>query len=356
MDTSSSALRSSPSSDTGGGVKGYLYEAEGHDREVGVDAQVLEELHERKLLWIDVQGRAEDDIHRVAEALKLDRTTVGDLLKPRHALRLDNYGAYLQFSLFVSPEAARQAPDEVSDPKPETLSRPGQERSRLDFVVGDNWVLTVHEDDLQFLRGFRGQDKAETEIGSLSAQALTASLLDWHLESYFAEVSRIELAVDRLDERVLAEPSSERLLERILAIRRRSSRLRRLLVAQRPVFYGLSRPDLTHVAESEAASHFETLASRFERAVDEVEHTRELVVGSFELFTSRSAQQTNNLVKALTFFTVIIGSAAAVAGLFGMNFDPPFFKSGSIGFFAVTLGLLALALTAWVVGKRRRWI
>ena len=105
-----------------------------------------------------------------------------------------------------------------------------------------------------------------------------------------------------------------------------------------------------------APDHFQALASRFERAVDEVEHTRDLVVGSFELFTSRSAQQTNDLVKALTFFTVIIGITAAVAGLFGMNFDPPFFQSGATGFFAVTGGLAILAIGAWVLGRRRGWI
>jgi magnesium transporter len=354
MDASASKRPSSPSSSGAGCTKGYLYDAEGHDRDVGIDPQMLEQLHERALLWIDVQGRCEDDIRRVAAILSLDRASVADLLKPRPTPRLDNYGAYVQFSLFVSPDAAKSgsASNETADT--EAHARP--ERSPLDFVVGHNWVLTVHDDDLQFLHAFRAQDKAETEIGALSAAALTASLLDWHLESFFAEVARIELVVDRLDERVLAEPSSEGLLARILAIRRRIARLRRLLVAQRSVFYGLNRPDLTQMAGSGGAAHFETLISRFERAVDEVEHTRDLIVGSFELFTSRSAQQTNELVKALTFFTVIIGCTAAVAGLFGMNFDPPFFKSGSVGFFAVTFGLFVLAITAWVVGRRRRWI
>jgi Mg2+ and Co2+ transporter CorA len=277
---------------------------------------------------------------------------VRDLLDPRPIPRLDNYGAYLQFSLCVSPHALRTGPDETLDEAPAA----GPDASRLDFLVGSNWVVTVHDADLQFLRGFRGQDKAETEIGALSAAALTASLLDWHLESFFAEVARIELAVDGLDERVLSDPTGKLILGRILAVRRRSSRLRRLLVVQRPIFYGLGRPDLIQSVLQGEAEHFQALATRFERAVDEVEHTRDLVVGSFELFTSRSAQQTNELVKALTFFTVIIGITAAVAGLFGMNFDPPFFKSGATGFFAVTGGLATLGIGAWVLGRRRGWI
>ena len=87
-----------------------------------------------------------------------------------------------------------------------------------------------------------------------------------------------------------------------------------------------------------------------------MERTRELILGSFDLFTSRTSQQTNDLVKALTFFTVIIGSVAAVAGLFGMNFDPPFFRTGSAGFFAVTGGLLLVALAGWAWAKHKHWV
>jgi len=143
----------------------------------------------------------------------------------------------------------------------------------------------------------------------------------------------------------------------MLQVRRHISGLRRLLVAQRNVFYGLGRPDLLQGHKgAEAGAHYQALAQRYERAVDEVEHTRELLLGSFELFASRTSSDTNNLVKSLTFLTVVIGGVAAIAGLFGMNFDPPFFRTGAIGFFAVTGGLSMLAVIFWVVARRKRWI
>jgi Mg2+ and Co2+ transporter CorA len=330
------------------GTRGYLYDAASQDREISVTRKAVSELHDRKILWIDLAEREVDRIRVVGDLLELDRRTITGLENPREALRLDNYGRYLQFAAIAAPTSASRAATGGTDDTP-------QER-RIDFVVGRNWVLTVHSRELDYLQGFRDQDKGDTETGALSAPALSASLLDWHLEEYFAEVSRIEAAIDELDERILAAPSEEGLLEEILQIRRRSSRLRRTLMTQRSVFYGLSRPDLDQVVDADASAAFATLANRFERAVDEAEHTRDLSVGSFELFTSRSAQQTNDLVKALTFFTVIIGTTAAVAGLFGMNFDPPFFQTGSAGFFAVTLGLLVVGLGAWIVGRRRRWI
>jgi Mg2+ and Co2+ transporter CorA len=329
-------------------TRGYLYDAAGLDRDVAVTPDVLAALHDRAILWIDIARREGAELRQVGTLLELDAATIQVLERPRDGLRLENYGVYLQF-------AGLAAPASVSAEATDTRRLPRQSL-RIDFVIGHNWVLTVHDQEVDYLQAFRAQDKADTDTGALTAGALSASLLDWHLEGYFAEISHIEAAIDEVDEQILAAPSEARLLEDILAIRRGISRLRRSLMAQRSVFYGLSRPDLSQVADSGASGIFSSLSNRFERAVDEVEHTRDLVIGSFELFTSRSAQQTNDLVKRLTFFTVIIGTTAAVAGLFGMNFDPPFFQSGSLGFFAVTLGLFVVGVAAWFVGRRRRWI
>jgi Mg2+ and Co2+ transporter CorA len=193
-------------------------------------------------------------------------------------------------------------------------------------------------------------------IGLLSPQALAASLMDWHLGAFFDEVSRIEAAVEKLDERVLRETAHKALLGRLVAMRRRVAKLRALLVSQRDVFYGLSRPDFALITDAGATGFYQSLSGRFERALDEVERARDLVTGSFELFTSRSSQLTNDLVKILTFVTAIIGFCAAVAGLFGMNFEVSVFKSGYAGFVAVTSALVLLSLLSVMFARRRQWI
>jgi Mg2+ and Co2+ transporter CorA len=166
----------------------------------------------------------------------------------------------------------------------------------------------------------------------------------------------IELMVDRLDERVLRETATKTLLGRMVALRRRVSKLRALLVAQRDVFYGLSRPDIALITDSGAAPFYEALVNRFQRALDEVERSRDVVVGSFELFTSRTSQQTNYLVKVLTFLTAIVGFCAAIAGLMGMNFKLAFFETGMEGFAMVTGGLLVIAICSVAYARHRDWI
>lgn len=346
-------------------IRAFLYDAKGSDREVALaDASLT--LNEHCLLWIDVDSRDPADLNQIGQFLQLDPRSLRSMTHPVYRPHLDNYGSYFQFALHAAPSKSRLSSRAgESRAMPKLFSHEGEvahEKAtvagavKIDFLVGTRWVLTVHAGEAKHLRGFRKQDKAETMIGALSPQALAASLVDWHLETFFEAIAHIEAAIDWLDEAVLGENPDRALLAEMVGIRRRVSQLRALLTSQRPVFHGLSRPDFAHVAESDAIAHFHELGARLERAIDSIEKARDLVVGSFDLFATRTAQETNDLVKALTFVTVLLGFCAAIAGLFGMNFDPPFFESGYAGFFAVTGAMIVLAILSIVYARRRDWI
>lgn len=332
-------------------IQAYFYDAEGRDREIALDEVAVDKIDAENLLWIDIDDRDASTLEHIRSLLNLqpDVWTVDH----SHRSQLENYGEYFRFSVCTAPASQDQ---ESQRPQGLETSQGFQRAVQVDFIVSERWLVTVHDGNIPCFQRFREQDKAETLIGLLTGQALTASLLDWHLGDYFQEVSKIEEAVDRLDERVLRESASRTLLGRMVALRRRVSKLRGLLVAQREVFYGLSRPDFALVTDSGAAPFYEGLVARFERAVDEVERTRDVVVGSFELFTSRTGQQTNDLVKVLTLLTAIIGFCAAIAGLMGMNFKLAFFETGLTGFTLVTGGLVVVAVTAVAYARYRKWI
>lgn len=321
-------------------ISSTLYDAHGHDHEVTLTAETVAALADDQLLWIDVQASGGSDFSELAKALTVPETSIERVVDLERKPYLDNYTDYFGFAV--------DAPDGVGSDNGKGI--------QLGFLVGKNWLLTCHEQPVEYLTDFRTQDRGETLIGALTPALLAVSLLDWHLAQYFAEVARIESDVDRLDETILAEGTQRQVLDQIVAIRARVSRLRAQLATQRPIFYGFSRPDFSQKFDDETTAAFRPIAERYDRAIDEVERTREVVVGSFELFTSMTTQQTNDLVKALTFLTAIIGFCAAVAGLLGMNFELPFFKSGTHGFEIVTGSLVAAAIASMVVARWRRWI
>lgn len=329
----------------------YLYDAEGSDGEVELTREAIAALCEHHLLWIDIDLADEGQLDEVAGLLALDPTSVERVRRERVRPRLDNYGGYYQFTIYADPGGALQrSKDSAGD------RRHGAGALKVDVLVGERWIVTAHPGEVRFLQSYRAQDKADTMLGAMSPQALAASLLDWHLEGYFDAVAEIEENVDRLEEQILVKPNGSMTLGRMTALKRQVSRLRALLASQRSIFYGLARPDFLLVAESPAAPHYATLVGRYERAVDEVEHLHDLVVGGYELFTSRTTQQTNDLVKALTFLTVVIGLCAAVAGIFGMNFQAEVLQTGNRGFYGIVIaqGVALLAAAAYV--RWQRWL
>jgi Mg2+ and Co2+ transporter CorA len=169
-------------------------------------------------------------------------------------------------------------------------------------------------------------------------------------------LEELEAWLDMLDVRLLASKAADiSLLKSVVSSRRYVSRMRRNLAPQRAVFYGLARPDFALVSGSEAKAAFEALEHRFDRVLGSVEHSRELVQGSFDLFSTRVNESTNVLIRRLTFVSIMLGTIGAVAGVFGMNFETPYTNSGATGFWMVVGGLIALSVVAFAVGLIRKW-
>ena len=323
-------------------VRALLYDAHGRDQEVEVTTDVVGSLRDDQLLWIDIEDQSEKGVPFFGDILEIAPQVIARINDPDRPPYLDNYPTCFAFAV--------DAPDERD------LDGTGKPGAQLGFVVGKRWLLTVHAAPVGYLTAFTTQDKGETAIGKLSPALLAASLLDWHLTQYFAEVADIEASVDKLDVEILNEGTHRKVLRRIVAVRTRVSQLRALLATQRPIFYGFSRPDFVLNFDKDAIEPYARLSDRYDRAIDEVERTRDVVVGSFDLFTSMTTEQTNVLVKALTLLTAVIGFCGLIAGLLGMNFDFPFLKTGFIGFEEVVGSLIVLSILSVIVAKWQRWV
>jgi Mg2+ and Co2+ transporter CorA len=324
-------------------MRAMLFDADGDDRPVTGDDLARLALSERQLLWIDLEedepGGADALLSSLVGTLGLGEGAMEILRERNDAVRLQNVGDWFLAQVVAVEHEGR-------------LRFAGR---GLAILCGPHFVVSLHHGPLELIEQLRDRERADTRIGALSAESFTASLLDWVVESYLHAVSDFEAAVDRLEVTLLASRIHRECLPELAQLRRGASRLRRMLSPHRLVFGALARPDFRPSEDGVADRHFLALEQRFERAMDAVENTRELVVGSFELFTTRSAERTNDTMRVLTFVTVLLGSLAVVAGALGMNFKTPFFDTGDRGFW-ISIGVMAaIAVTALAIARWRRW-
>jgi magnesium transporter len=69
----------------------------------------------------------------------------------------------------------------------------------------------------------------------------------------------------------------------------------------------------------------------------------------------RSAQDTNDVMKVLTLLSAVLLPAVVLAGVMGMNFQPPFFSDPN-NFWVVVGAMVALAVGILLVVRRRGWL
>ena len=318
----------------------FLYDAGGHDQEVPLTAQLLGNLTDEQLLWIDARSADPAELAQIFTTLQLDATVQQLGMDEKGAPRLARCGEFMHITLvalhFTSPDQWKPV--------------------RTSVLWDRRMVLTVHPTEVDAFEGFTTQARGETRIGALSADVFLSALLDWHLASYFTAIELIERSVDRFDEHVLTGEPSEDLVHDLVKLRRGVSRLRRLLLPQREVFHGLTRPDVAYDVGEQAARQFQSVGMRFERVREALEHAADLIQGSFSLHASRAADSANAFLKVLTFGTFLLGAMGVIAGMLGMNFQARLFEAGEPGFWTVVLSLASLAVVSVLVARRRKWI
>ena len=315
-----------------------LFDTQAETTTVELDAIAALELSDQRLLWVDLTAPDDDMLARVWKECGLPEAALrfhGEGTNPV----LCSDGEYFWLRVVA-------ACNHESHPVGGAV---------LTLVAGANRIVSVHEAPIGFIDELRERGHYASSIGALGAESFAAVLLDWQLSTYFAAVSDYEKAIERLENDILVGNGRPTLAE-LRRLRSWASRLRRMLAPHRSVFGALSRPDFRPSESRVAERHFGAIDTRFERAMDMVENARDLVVGSFELFSSQTALVTNESMRTLTFATVVIGLLAVIAGVLGMNFQTPFFDTGTLGFAIAAAVMLVLAVGAVLLGRKRNWL
>jgi magnesium/cobalt transport protein CorA len=321
-------------------IKAYLYDAAGTDEEIQPENVDVRRLKERQLLWVNVEERNERTLQHVAKAVNLEGVPIRDVMRTEDRPRIENYETFFRFSISSVRWGSNGSPEAMM----------------IDYIVGRNFIVTVHDGEIEYFEEFRKREKGETELGKLDAESFLATLLDLHIVSYFRAMEEIERRVDKFDESILkTDVDQDRLLSEMVKLRRDVSNLRRWLLPHRDVFYSLTRADFLQIAESPSSEEYTRLTGHFENAVDAIERARETVLGVFELYATKSAQMTNTFVQRLTFLTLLTGSLAVIAGILGMNFKADIFDHPN-GFWGTVGGLFVIATGLTVYARFKRWI
>lgn len=317
-------------------VRTLLSRIDGTDVVADLTTWRPQEAQDKELLWIDVQEPTDDERALVASALSLKAETLDALSDS--APTPD--GHVLDDGMLVTVQTLRE--DVSKSP------------FVLHILIGQGWAVTWHADAIAFLDEHRERIQDEREVGRLTPVLLLVAMLDWHLDTFYAAAEELEREIDSLDE-VALRGDDEGLLGRLVEMRRRISRLRRLLSIHRDMYSEVGRPDFMPEIEPREAEALAALTHLLERATEAAANAREMLIGTFDVHMTRTAQRTNDIMRLLTLVSVTLLPAAVLAGVMGMNFQVRLFDNSNLFWVVVALMVMFMLATVFVAW-RRRWL
>ena len=130
---------------------------------------------------------------------------------------------------------------------------------------------------------------------------------------------------------------------------------RRLVAPQREVTHRLSRGEFPQISKEDAIL-FRDVYDRVYRVSEMLESFRDVLAGALEVYLTIVANRTNEVMRVLTVFSIILMATSLLAGIYGMNFESIPFAKHSMGFWTIVglMGVMAFALL--LVFRKRRWI
>jgi magnesium transporter len=290
-----------------------------------------------KLLWVDVHRGSQISAGEVADAFGIDEQTQKYLESPHDSPVFNDHGRYIHITTY-SPREDDEG-----------------ELHAVECVVGENWVVTAHDRPIPVLDDFAARVSGSGDTGSLDGPSFLAALLEWVLGSYTAAFERSEQRLEEFDVQAMRGEGADRDIERLIEMRKQVGKLRRALAAHRSALVALTHPELEALGSNASGERFQSLFVRFESTLQEARDAREAIVGSFDVLIARGGHQTNQIMKVLTFTSVILLPGALLAGVMGMNFKVGIFAHPWV-FWVVLAVIIAIAPLTLGFAKRRGWI
>ncbi len=225
--------------------------------------------------------------------------------------------------------------------------------SELNFFLGKNFLVTYHDAPLRSIQHTEDRCLKSNVHVARAPDRVAHTLLDAIVENYKPALDELSLEIAEVEQQALQNPSKET-LNRIFQIKKEVLHLRQIIGPQREVLarfargeFKLIRPHLVPYYRDvyDALFHISELAQNY----------TDSLTGILQVYLNMSSNQTGEVIKVLTLFTIITTPMMMIGTWYGMNFEHmPELKPKSAYWIIILITTVSTAATYWYF-KKKKW-
>jgi magnesium transporter len=227
----------------------------------------------------------------------------------------------------------------------------------LDLFIGSDYVVTLPDNDLEPIDSLYSRCRESEEVREgyfeKGSAFLLYKIIDHAVDASFPMLRKMGQKLERIEDDIFEGKSAE-VVRDISNVKQEIINFRRIVRPQRVAFRDLERA-MDVATPEEMDVYFDDVIDASERIWDTLENYKEVVEGLESSNESVLSHRTNDTLRVLTSFSVIVLPLTLLASLFGMNVLFP--GEGTTLAFWLIMGVMALILGGMVLFFRSRgWL
>jgi magnesium transporter len=293
-----------------------------------------------EIVWVDIASAVEADRKVLAETFRFHELAIEDAISESHHPKIELYDGVLYVILHGIVAKAR---------------RHGFETHDVDFFLGRNYLVTVHDFDSRSISEAQTLLQRNPAVLAEGPCSLLHRIIDRMVDHYGPEVDGLEDRLEKLEQRVFSSDRQSP-LRAILVLKADIASLRRVTLPQRDVVNRLARREFAQISES-LTYRFRDVYDHLVRLADEAVFLQDRVTGLLDAYLSTQSNRLNQVMKVLTVISTIFMPLTVLTSMYGMNVPLPHLPGGDGAQFWWIFGImLASSGTMLWVFRRMHWL
>jgi magnesium transporter len=318
--------------------RGTRARADGVSRPAEPETPNVEQLEAAGLRWMNIERPRPIDRAWLEEHFSFHPLDYEDVFSRNQRPKVDEYDDYL-FVVLHFPRYDKR------------LGR--LNAAELDVFVGPDFVITLPNEPLQPLNylfdRMRAEEDLREQLFSKGAGYLLYKIVDDCVDASFPMLAKMGNKLERIEDDIFEGRSAE-IVRDISDVKQEIINFRKIVRPQRQALKDLERHK-RYVPE-DLEMYFDDINDANERIWDLLENYKEVVEGLESTNESVLSHRTNDVLRVLTAFSVMLLPLTLIASTFGMNVQFP--GEGTHTAFWVIVGVMIVAVVAMATWFRKR--
>jgi len=288
--------------------------------------------------WVDLDNPSDEEAYVLTSDFKFHPLIIEDVIVETGLPKLDVFDKYL-FLVFHTVYYKSEGELGIKE---------------IDLFFGKNYVVTVHSDEFPVLGMIRQRCLKDERVLSRGSDFAMHTILDYIVDEFVEVRKSVQKFIDSLEMEIFAEQAEPDVLKRIFELKEDIAALTRMASAQRQILARFSRGEYGLVGE-DSTVYFRDVFDHLNSIVESAQNFNDILSNILSVYLSVASNKTNEIMKTLTIFTVILLPLSVISGIYGMNLEFP--ERHIPGGYFMVLGLMAIIVISLLFFfKKKEWL